>query len=92
MKIADLVEKDDLLCASNKGFTPYTGKVKEDKLYVDGKLEEDCFNYYSTGEIWIKSQYKNGKLEGKREVYFEGGKLEKTELYKNGFKVGKPHH
>jgi len=60
--------------------------IKKQTSYL-GKIKDGAsFEYYSNGQIMIKTHYSNGKKHGVETIYDDSGKIYKKYFYINGEK------
>lgn len=75
----------------------FTGQVLDESKYgrvlksfrcVEGKIEGEYLEYYSTGKIKQRRNFKNGLLDGVSELYNKDGILKLNQNYKKGVLEG----
>ena len=83
--IAQMKTKDN---AVGRCFIFENGKIKEDRYYVNGKVNGQWFNYYENGQVKSEGHTILGKKEGKLISFYNNGIIKKEEYWKNGKKTG----
>lgn len=64
------------------------GKLQTDCYYVNGELEGEYSQYYSSGQQKLKGGYKNQLKEGLFQEWYEDGKLAFEGIFKEGNRTG----
>jgi antitoxin component YwqK of YwqJK toxin-antitoxin module len=67
--------------------TPWSGPLKKEENYVNGKLEGLVREWHENGQLGEERNYMNGKLEGLWRTWLSNGKLYLEYNYINGKQV-----
>ena len=67
----------------------FTGNLKSEQSYINGKDHGDWIFYFSNGNIQTMGTFENGIKVGKWQYYHENGKIFKENFYSDiGTKIG----
>lgn len=64
------------------------GKVNDSLSFKNNMLSGYNFQFYSNGNLKLKTYFNKGKGEGKYEIFYENGKYKEIKYFKNGWKEG----
>lgn len=64
-----------------------SGRVRSEKWYRNGLLQDSVIWYYEEGQIFRISPYKNDTINGIQKQFYRTGQLKARMGYKNGFRT-----